>query len=232
MQIGHTSNVFPRCTCSSTRSTQPLWISTKRWRCSPTSQWLMSRSSTLTTGEVFIYFSIQKFNCLWNAELQTPSGTRWLSTRFWISSTRRWKSSPSRQKYFFQIIQWQQMIFSCQVCGNLCPLCSGVEWPAGILLFMTSARKRSYKLSFMSLCSGVRQSGCFVSTGDEGGPWECKSSGGASRIKMCWKMLSDIDKLLSLPFKSCHNLWLISQTINLIWLVFVFPQLRLFAKPP
>ena len=56
MQIGHTSNVFPRCTCSSTRSTQPLWISTKRWRCSPTSQWLMSRSSTLTTGEVFIYF--------------------------------------------------------------------------------------------------------------------------------------------------------------------------------
>ena len=131
----------------------------------------------------FHLFLIQKFNCLWNAELQTLSGTRWLSTRFWISSTRRWKSSPSRQKYFFlQIIQWQQMIFSCQVCGNLCPLCSGVEWPAGILLFMTSARKRSYKLSFMSLCSGVRQSGCFVSTGDEGGPWECKSSGGASRI--------------------------------------------------
>ena len=131
----------------------------------------------------FSFFLIQKFNCLWNAELQTPSGTRWLSTRFWISSTRRWKSSPSRQKYFFlQIIQWQQMIFSCQVCGNLCPLCSGVEWPAGILLFMTSARKRSYKLSFMSLYSGVRQSGCFVSTGDEGGPWECKSSGEASRI--------------------------------------------------
>ena len=232
MQIGHTSNVFPRCTCSSTRSTQPLWISTKRWRCSPTSQWLMSRSSTLTTGEVFIYFRSRSLTVFGMQSCKHHRGHGDCQQGFGSVQRGGGKVPQVGGHNFFQIIQWQQMIFSCQVCGNLCPLCSGVEWPAGILLFMTSARKRSYKLSFMSLCSGVRQSGCFVSTGDEGGPWECKSSGGASQIKMCWKMLSDIDKLLSLPFKSCHNLWLISQTINLIWLVFVFPQLRLFAKPP
>ena len=151
MQIGHTSNVFPRCTCSSTRSTQPLWISTKRWRCSPTSQWLMSRSSTLTTGEVFIYFRSRSLTVFGMQSCKHHRGHGDCQQGFGSVQRGGGKVPQVGRNNFFQIIQWQQMIFSCQVCGNLCPLCSGVEWPAGILLFMTSARKRSYKLSFMSL---------------------------------------------------------------------------------
>ena len=51
---GHIS-MCNRCTCSLTRSTQPLWISTKQSPSSPTSQWLTFRSSTLTTGKPLLH---------------------------------------------------------------------------------------------------------------------------------------------------------------------------------
>ena len=84
-----------RCTCSLTRSTQPLWISTKQSHSSPISQWLTFKSSTLTTGKPLVHNHPTK-PFIFNVGLQTQLGTLSPSTRSLTSSTRQWKSFPSK----------------------------------------------------------------------------------------------------------------------------------------